>query len=338
MLQAAVAGGVSYAVGLYVLGHPAPFFAPVSAWVCLGFTRDRSVRRVSELAVGVAVGVALGDLVVHLIGTGAWQIAVTLFVAALVGRFLDRGVLFTTQAGVQAIVIVGLPVGTATGGPLGRWTDALAGGLVALAVAVLTPTDPRTHPRRHARDALLALADVLRVLARGLDHRDVDDVEDALVLGRTSQPALDGWQETAGSAHELARLSPAGRRHRDELRALAADAVLVDRAMRNTRVLARRSSATLTAEQVHDVGELADVVAQVGAAVGELAHDRASGRDPEGPRRTLHAAAERLDPYRLGAEDWQVQGLVLLARSLVVDLLEAAGEGPVEARAALPPL
>jgi hypothetical protein len=33
-----------------------------------------------------------------------------------------------------------------------------------------------------------------------------------------------------------------------------------------------------------------------------------------------------------------VQSLVLLHRSLVVDLLEAAGEDPAEARAALPEL
>ena len=77
--------------------------------MALGFTMDRSVRRVAELAVGVALGVALGDLVVHVIGKGAWQMAVVLFLAAIIGRFLDRGAMLTTQAGVQAIVIVGLP-------------------------------------------------------------------------------------------------------------------------------------------------------------------------------------------------------------------------------------
>jgi hypothetical protein len=34
--------------------------------------------------------------------------------------------------------------------------------------------------------------------------------------------------------------------------------------------------------------------------------------------------------------DWHVQGLVLLQRSLVVDLLEAAGADPQTARDALP--
>ncbi|MEK8227521.1 FUSC family protein [Oerskovia sp. M15] len=79
-----------------------------------------------ELAIGVAVGVGLGDLIVHFIGSGWWQVTVVLATSALVARFIDRGALLATQAGVQAIVIVGLPA-TQTGGPGGRLVDALVG-------------------------------------------------------------------------------------------------------------------------------------------------------------------------------------------------------------------
>jgi hypothetical protein len=168
VLQAAVAAALAFAIGQHVLGHQFPFFAPVSAWVALGFSMDRQVRRVAELAIGVAMGVGLGDLVVHVIGSGWWQVAVVLTVSALLARFIDRGPLLATQAGVQAIVIVGLPALGASGGPLGRWTDALVGGLVALAVAALTPTDPRRRPRSQARVAVDELARMLHVLARGL--------------------------------------------------------------------------------------------------------------------------------------------------------------------------
>jgi len=130
IVQAAVAVAVSAAIGRYALGHQYPFFAPVAAWVCLGFSADRKIRKVAELAVGVALGVGLGDVVVRLIGSGPWQVALVLLVAATTARFLDRGVTFTTQAGVQALVIVGLPSLGASGGGFGRWTDAAVGGAV----------------------------------------------------------------------------------------------------------------------------------------------------------------------------------------------------------------
>lgn len=338
VLQAVVAAGVAYAIGYYVLGHSAPFFAPVSAWVALGFTADRDLRRVAELAVGVALGVALGDLVVHGIGTGPWQVALVLGVAALTARFLDRGPMLTTQAGVQAIVIVGLPAVGASGGPVGRWTDALVGGVVALAVAALTPSDPRRRPRAQGRDAVEELAGMLRLLARGMRTRSVPDVEDALVRGRASQPALDEWHDAAASASDLARVSPAARRHRTELAWIGQSAVRVDRAVRNARVLARRGLATVEAEPPHDLGAVADAVDRVALAADALAAALGSGSEPLRSREELLRLAGDLDPFVLTPDDWQAQSLVLLLRSLVVDLLEASGVDPRTAREALPEL
>lgn len=334
ILQAALAAGIAYGLARYVAGHPAAFFAPVSAWIALGFSRDRSVRRVAELAVGVAVGVAAGDLVVHVIGSGVWQLALVLLVAALLGRFLDRGPMLTTQAGVQAIVIVGLP--QTTGTPIGRWVDALIGGGVALAFALLTPTDPRRHPRTLAQAAVQELATVLHRLTRGLRTATLDDVEAALLMGRASQPALDQWRESARSAAELVRLAPAHRRHRGELDRLVGESVLLDRAMRNARVLARRAMAAV--DDGHVAPGLADAVASAARAADDLALAVGSGQDARAARDRLLDLAGTLDPYALAPDDWQAQSLVLLVRSLVVDLLEAAGASPGDARAALPEL
>jgi uncharacterized membrane protein YgaE (UPF0421/DUF939 family) len=336
VLQAAVAGGIAYAIAYSVLGHGAPFFAPVSAWVALGFTADRDLRRVAELAVGVAIGVGLGDLVVHGIGTGAWQVALVLFVAAMVARFLDRGPMLTTQAGVQAIVIVGLPAVSASGGPVGRWTDALVGGLVALAVAALTPRDPRRRPRAQGRAAVEELAGMLRVVARGMRTGSAADVQDALVRGRASQPALDEWQDAAASARDLARVSPAARRHRTELLWIGQSAVRVDRAVRNARVLARRSLATVQAEQPHDLGAVADAVDRAALASDALAAALGAGAEPIRAREELLTLAAGLDPFTVTPDDWQAQSLLLLVRSLVVDLLEASGVDARTARETLP--
>ncbi|WP_246036407.1 FUSC family protein [Cellulomonas telluris] len=335
VLQASVAAGLAFAVGRYVVGHEFPFFAPVAAWVSLGFSRDRSLRRVAELAAGVAIGVAAGDLVVHLIGSGPWQMALVLFLAALLGRFLDAGPMLTTQAGVQAIVIVGLP-SFAGAGPFDRWVDAVVGGGVALAVALLTPNDPRRHPRRLARAAVHELAGMLHAVARGLARTSSDDLEAALLTGRASQPALDEWLSSARSAAQLARIAPAQRRHRAELERQVDTAVLLDRAMRNARVLARRARRTVA--DGHEAGTLADVLEQVARATDDLAAAAATGADPRAARERLLTVARGLDPHVVAHDDWQVQSLVLLVRSLVVDLLEASGATPGQAREALPEL
>ncbi len=336
ILQAVLAAGVAYWIGSAVLGHSAPFFAPVSAWIALGFTADRDLRRVAELAVGVAIGVGLGDLVVHVIGTGAWQVAFVLLVAALIARFLDRGPMLTTQAGVQSIVIVGLPAVSASGGPVGRWTDALVGGLVALAVAALTPSDPRRRPRAQGRAAVEELAGMLRLLARGMRGPSEHDVEDALIQGRASQPALDEWQDAAGSARDLARVSPAARRHRTELAWIGQSAVRVDRAVRNSRVLARRALASVQADRERDLGPVADAVDRVALAADALAAALGAGAEPLRAREDLLRLAGELDPFTLTPDDLQAQSLLLLVRSLVVDLLEAAGVDARTAREALP--
>ncbi|WP_246117307.1 FUSC family protein [Cellulomonas composti] len=336
ILQAAVAGGLAFAFSRHVLGHPYPFFAPVSTWIALGFSMDRSVRRVAELAVGVALGVGLGDAVVHVIGSGVWQVAVVLFVAALVARFLDRGAMLTTQAGVQAIVIVGLPaVGTA-GSPFGRWTDALVGGALALGVALLTPSDPRRHPRALGGRALDEVATVLLGLKDGLAQRSATLVEDALVRGRASQPVFDDWTDAATNARDLARISPAVRRHRDELAALVVASVHAERAMRNTRVLVRRALPVVDAPATHDLDGLAATVLDLAIAAQDLSAATSGGVRPDRACSELLAAAASLDPFVLAPDDWHVQSLVLLARSLVVDLLEAADVDPAAARAALP--
>ncbi|GAA1729938.1 hypothetical protein GCM10009809_26860 [Isoptericola hypogeus] len=375
IVQASLAAGVAYGFASLVLGHDQPFFAAVAAWVCLGFSFDRELRRVAEVAVGVAVGVGLGDLLVHLIGSGWWQLTVVMAVSALLARFIDRGALLTTQAGVQAIVVVGLPAAVASSGALGRWTDALVGGAVALVVALLTPGDPRRRLRRLAEDATNELAEVLEAIARGLRDADTDDLAGALVRGRAAEQVLADWRELARKSREIARVS-VNRVHRDELTRLAGQAVLVDRAMRGLRVLARRAPAALrslgllpdeagtppvtspgrvpregvadarpavddAAGVAPDPGEaanhpVADLVERYAGGVRLLATALGAGADPARAREVLTAVAADVDPRTVGEGYWQVQSLVLMLRSPVVDTLEAAGMTPDAARATLP--
>ncbi len=344
VLLASIAAGAAYAAARYGLGHQYPFFAPVAAWIALGFSADRNLRRVAELAIGVAVGVLAGDQLVHRIGTGPAQVAVVLAAAVLIARFLDRGDLLAIQAGVQAMIVVVLPA-SGTSGPLDRWLDALVGGVMALVVAALSPQDPRRRVRAVAEEAMSEIAEVLRTLAEGLRTRETATVRRALLRGRASQPVLDTWRSAAVSARQTARLSPAFRRHRDELAAQVASATMADRAMRNARVLARRAESVVgrapaagASGPVADLLDpLADAVDLVRRGADEVGVALSTGSGTEAARRTLAEAASRTDPWRLvPGGDLHAQGLVLLLRSLVVDLAETAGADPEVARATLP--
>ena len=328
--QAALAAGASYAFAFWVLGHHQPFFAPIAAWACLGFTSQRNVRTVAELAIAVGLGVGAGDLVVHFIGTGWWQIALVLLVAALLARIVGPGALLTMQAGTQAIVIVGLPA--ASGGPLGRWTDALVGGAFAFLVAVLSPGDTRRRPRALAVRATTELAELLELIARGMRQHDDALLATALVRGRATEPVLAEWRTSASTAAELARVS-VGRPWRDELSRLESQAVLVERAMRTVRVLARRAPSV-----AEDLSPVADLTDRYAAGVRLLTNAIATGGDLAPARRRLADVAAETDPRTVGAGTWHVQALVMLLRSPLVDTLEAAGATPEAARATLPEL
>jgi len=79
---------------------------------------------------GVAVGVFLGDLITHVLGSGGWQIALIVSLAMSTALLLDAGQIFVTQAAVQSIVVATLVPDP--GAAFTRWTDALIGGAIAL--------------------------------------------------------------------------------------------------------------------------------------------------------------------------------------------------------------
>lgn len=336
VLLASLAAGVAYAIARYGLGHQFPFFAPVAAWLAIGFSADRDPRRVTELAVGVALGVLAGDLVVHVIGTGPVQVAVVLAGSVLLARFLDRGDLLAVQAGVQAVVVSVLPPASISGGPVGRWLDALVGGAVALLLVALWPQDPRRRVRAVSEEALGEVADVLHALATGLRTADAAEVRRALLQGRSSQPVLDTWRAAATAAQQSARISPAFRRHRDELASSGAAATTADCAMRNVRVLARRAETVVVREIPGErLVAIADALDEAARAAVEVGSALSTGAEPLEARRSLERAGAAADPYRVAPGDLHVQGLVLILRSVVVDLAETAGLEPEAARALL---
>ncbi|HLT83502.1 MAG TPA: FUSC family protein [Phototrophicaceae bacterium] len=328
VLTAAVAAGLSWSVAFYGLGHAQPFFAPIATWVCLGFSADREVRKVAELALGVALGVALGELVAYTLSTGPLQIVLVITLGALLARFVDRGPMLTIQAGVQGIVIVALPV-AAIDGPTGRWTDAIVGGSFALLVAILTPQDARRRARQLAGASLSDLSEMLATLGKGLRDGDAELMRDALAQGRSTQGTLDDWASVVRNAQQTARISPAARRFVPELARLQRASTLVDRAMRNARVIARRGQSAV--EQGVRDERVGDAMHGLSVGARRLGEALRTGGNTADAAQVLALVTAELDPHDVEDTGWQLQTLVILMRSLTIDLLQTAGLSAAEA-------
>lgn len=326
--QCALAAGCAWALAEQVLGHPRPFFACVAAVVSLGVRPSQRLRRVAELAVGVTVGVVVGDLLVGVVGTGAWQVALVVGLAFLLAVAIDGGPLLVSQAGLQAVFVIALP--RTPGSGLARWQDALLGGAVALLVAAVLPADPWRGAGRAAQRSLDQLAVSARACAQAMRDGDPTEAAEALARARGTQADLDTWRDALTTGRDITRLSPL-RRDRGGTEAVqTALHAGVDRATRNLRVLARRVLFALETGERLPVA-LADELDRFAGAVEAL-------RTGDGPPPELLRLAAELDPDALGTHGLSGSVVVAQLRSAVVDLLVGVGVPVERARTALPPL
>lgn len=337
-LIAAIACGLAHLVANKVFGHQYPYFAPVAAWACLGFTAERSVRRVAETGVGLSFGIFAGEYFGVFFGHGSIQIAVAIFLAVMIARFVGSGATLASHTGTQTAVLIGLPAGLlspALGGSFGRWSDAVIGSVVAVLVALLVPSDPHRRARATARAACRELAETLKLTARGLRTGSAADQDVAMSRGRASEGILEDWRITSQESLNTARIAASARRHRGEITRIENVRVLVDRAMRSVRVIARRASSTPHSEGSEQVAQLMDRMAE---AVVELGTSLALGKEPKVALKMLREIGADAAPGALGETNWHAQSLILILRSAIVDLAEASGATESEARELLAPL
>lgn len=339
VLQCALAAGLAWFVANDLFHHHNPFFAPIAAVVSLGLSLGARVRRSFELIVGVTVGIGVGDAIISLIGTGAWQIFLVVVLAMVTAIFLDGGPIISIQAANSAVLVATL-IPPQQGGGLDRMLDALIGGLVGLVVVTLVPVHPVLRARKNAADILGTASEVLQLVADGLVANDPKPIESALKKARASQAAIDGLRSSLSGGREVSRLSPLywGSRPRFERMAAAADPI--DNAMRNIRVLARRSLSLVRDDEILDP-RLVDEVEKLAHAVDVLR--RVVLADP-GQQPDRAEAARVLRSVAVGArpelvENAGISAIVVFAqiRSLIVDLLQVAGLSRISAIATLPP-
>jgi uncharacterized membrane protein YgaE (UPF0421/DUF939 family) len=332
--QCAVAAGVAWWVAQHVLGHATPFFAPVAAVVSLGTSYGQRLRRVAEVAVGVALGVFGGDLLVQVIGSGPWQIALVVVLAMTVAVLLDGGQVFTIQAAVQSIVVTTLLANT--NAAFTRWTDALVGGVVALAAATVVPAAPLRRPREQAAKVLRKVRDLLHAAAEVMSTGDLEPALDLLAEARSTDYLIRELQDAADEGLDVVASSPFRIRHAPGLRKMAELVEPLDRALRSTRVLVRQCAVAAYRHQPvpHAYAVLADELA---AAVEVVATELDADRMATAAQPALVAIGIATSDVER-TEDLSSEVVLAQLRAVVADLLLLTGMDSIEATDAIPPV
>ncbi|MEU4516331.1 FUSC family protein [Nonomuraea wenchangensis] len=331
--QCAVGAALAWIVAVRLLGHPRPFFAPISVLICVGVGLGQRLRRVAELIVGVSLGVGVGDLLMAWIGSGPWQIALVVALAMTIAVLLDGGALFVAQAGSSAVLVATLVPVEGAGG-LDRMADALTGGVIGIAAVALMPASPFTIAGKHLSDVLDALSTALERAAEAIERRDVDLAADALEAARGTQALVEELEKALETSKEITTISPLHWHRRARLARYEAAVLPVDLAMRNVRVLCRRTLASL-GEASPPPAALAEAMREVSEAALLLQLELGAGREPTLARQALLAVAARERPEHLG---FSAHVIIAQLRSVVVDLLEATGMDHEAASATLTPL
>jgi uncharacterized membrane protein YgaE (UPF0421/DUF939 family) len=328
-LQSGVAAALAWFLAHNVIGRPTPFFAPIAAVITLASSMGQRLRRTTELVIGVAIGIGVGDALILVIGSGPWQIGLVVVLAILVATAVGGGPPLIVQSASSAVLVATLT--SATGLPWTRFFDALVGGAVGLVVmTVLLPLNPLTVVRRAVDPALSALADGLHQVAAGLAGADRDAVMDALAKLRAAESTFAGFSAAVKAARENVAFAPARWRTRGALNQYVDGADQITYALRNVRVLTRRVDTALgDAEPVPAV--LPAGIDRLGEAVELLKAEWARGVEPIATReRALRAVAEAWRAYDEGVG---FSGGVVVAqiRTTVADLLRATGVDYAEA-------
>jgi uncharacterized membrane protein YgaE (UPF0421/DUF939 family) len=332
IVQCGVGAALAWTVATQLLHHPRPFFAPVTAIVSLGMSYGQRLRRAVEVMAGVAVGVFVGDAFVHVFGTGTWQIVVVVVVAMSLAALVGAGPMLTMQAGIQSVIVTTLL--PQPGQAFTRWLDAVVGGAVALLLTLFIPASSVRRPRQQAATVLREVSAVLADTARAVTTEDPDLARETLARARDTERLLDQLRELSAEGIAVVRLSPLRRRDLPGVQAIADLVEPLDRAIRNLRVLVRRTRTAAWRREPVPPAYVA-LVQSLSDTTADMARELEARRPPTNARAALaRIGADTARPApgaRLSAEVVRAQ-----VRSMVVDLLMLTGLSYEEAREHVP--
>jgi uncharacterized membrane protein YgaE (UPF0421/DUF939 family) len=334
-VQAGVAAGIAWFVAADVLNHRAPFFAPIAALIVLGNAAGRRWRRAAEMVVGVALGIAVGDLIILVIGVGPAQIAVVVVLAIMISIFLGVGNVFAGQAASSAVLVAAFSAPSGGGDFFtNRVLDALVGGTVGLVVMAIIPFNPLTKVKHDAGVALSLLAEALTAAAEALESHSLGRARRSLDALRQSADEYQSFEESLSTGQETAAVSPLRWSARSELLRYVDSAAHIERATRNVRVMQHWIVAVLRDKEPVP-STLPQALRTLSKAVGTLRREIGEAAASMKTRELVRQAVQQA--WSAYAEGVGFAGGVVVAqvRGAAVDLLVAAGLPPAQAETAV---
>lgn len=330
--QCAVTAGLAWLIASLLLGHEVPYFAAAAAILVLGMAYGQRLRRGVDVAIGVTLGVALGDLWFILFGAGVWQVVLVCAIAMSLATLVGAGPLITTQAGANSIAVLVMAPSPIYG--FDRWTDAVIGSTLALLVATVAPSGPLRKPGEVAAKVVAGMADTLEAAADALAAKDEHAASAVLDRVQATEKDLATFDVAAAEGLEVVRHSPFRRRQLGLAIALSDLHQPLDSAVRNLRILVRRCVVAIWRGDEVPVA-YQDLVRRLAEACRFIAHEFMEHRLPTTAKDRLREIAEASAHLQL---THSISAVVILAqiRSIVTDLMELTGMEYAEARELIP--
>jgi uncharacterized membrane protein YgaE (UPF0421/DUF939 family) len=325
IVQASLAAMIAWSFSRYVLDRPEPFFAPLAAMSAIGLSLERRLRRSVEMVLGVAVGILVGDLFIAWAGRGVWQIGLVVALAMGAAVMLRGGPVVVLQASSTAVVIATiLPPVSEAGYALGRFTDALIGGAVGLAMTLLLPAHPMRQVIRVGSPLLDGMRQTLARLSSALRERDESMAATALAEAHGLQVSVEQLATVVDASHELAVLAPARWSARETLGHIEVALPYIDAAVRDIRVLARQTQSALQRGDAIPPG-LDTAVDECAVAVQALQRSIDSDGDLGAARAASIRAAQAATDAVQHTSGMLAQTVAGQVRSVAADVLYATG-------------
>ncbi|WP_238162331.1 FUSC family protein [Micromonospora endolithica] len=330
-VQAGLAAALAAVLADHLLGPGAHVFAPAAAVGTIATAIGQRARRTFELLAGVGLGIAIGDGLRFLLGSGPWQTGVMVALAIAAALLLSgKGSALVGQTGGTAVLIATLAP-MERGLELPRIFDALVGAVVGIAVVtLLLPVNPLRILDKATSPIFNSLSRQLAKVSRALVDRDAEAAVRVLDDLRNLDDDLGRLREALAGADEVVTLAPTRWHRREQVRRYADIAQQLERLVVDARGMSRWSANALQYREPVPPS-LSHAITRLADAIDQLRRESRLGSGHTRSRDMVRQSVELAAAARTGGLRTYGAGLVVDLRTAASDVLRATGCPPPEA-------